>query len=335
MQTMIDDPLRCLRAVRFATRFDFEMVDELKSTLSSAEVADALANKVSKERVFTELNGMLLGPRPCDAIKHLHSFALLSIVFACPPLPELRSEWADESIRIVKAIHATPKNLSGALLRIGAEDLACKASGFECMSQAWRRLVVLTAVLVPLRELSVQSGKKALPLPEHVVRVSLKGTIKDAQETALLLETSSELKTIIESVGKPDQEELELKVKAGYCIRKAGELWRLSLLLARCEAIVSAGTEEGQGADSIDRKHTDLEAQIVDKWALDECWKLRPLLTGNEVSEILGLDKKNKEDGIKIGTAMKEMMGFMLRQPKPMQATRQDAVTWLKATFSS
>ena len=36
------DPLRVLRAVRFASRFKFEMTDELKAAASSPEVSCAL-----------------------------------------------------------------------------------------------------------------------------------------------------------------------------------------------------------------------------------------------------------------------------------------------------
>ncbi len=36
----------------------------LEATLATAEVREALCSKVSKERVLSELNGMLLGPGP-------------------------------------------------------------------------------------------------------------------------------------------------------------------------------------------------------------------------------------------------------------------------------
>ncbi|KAJ1475110.1 hypothetical protein T484DRAFT_1829641, partial [Baffinella frigidus] len=61
-----------LRAIRFATRLGFALDTDLEATLGSAQVSDALSNKVSKERVYNELNGMLNGKDPARALQLLH-----------------------------------------------------------------------------------------------------------------------------------------------------------------------------------------------------------------------------------------------------------------------
>ena len=57
--TLLDDPLRLLRAVRFATRLGFTISEDLLDAGSCNEVQSALATKVSRERLGAEVNQML------------------------------------------------------------------------------------------------------------------------------------------------------------------------------------------------------------------------------------------------------------------------------------
>lgn len=77
--TYSDDPLRMLRAVRFATKLStdersFQIVPE--SMESMRRMADRLSI-LSKERIADELNKMMLTPRPSMAIRLLEEAGLL------------------------------------------------------------------------------------------------------------------------------------------------------------------------------------------------------------------------------------------------------------------
>ena len=67
--TLTDDPLRALRAIRFACRFKFIFSDDLLNACKDTDVHYALLNKVSIERVYAELDMML---RRNDAGRSLH-----------------------------------------------------------------------------------------------------------------------------------------------------------------------------------------------------------------------------------------------------------------------
>lgn len=58
--TLTDDPLRSLRAIRFACRFNFQIDNELLEASLNPAVMECLRVKVSTSRVFAELKGMLL-----------------------------------------------------------------------------------------------------------------------------------------------------------------------------------------------------------------------------------------------------------------------------------
>ena len=188
-QTMIDDPLRALRTVRFACRLGFTLEEQLEKTLAADEVREALGAKVSKERVLSELNGMLLGPNPARALEMLHAAELLGTVFATPPggvsgvdgcsPPALAPTWTREAITLVRLVAACSPELLCRLLR-------CETSGEQevegALPREWRRMLYLSCMLAPLKPFHIEGKKKPESLVEHVVRVSLKGTVKDSTD---------------------------------------------------------------------------------------------------------------------------------------------------------
>ncbi|KAK9235821.1 hypothetical protein V1525DRAFT_347478 [Lipomyces kononenkoae] len=59
--TFQDDPLRVLRLIRFASRFQFHIEDEAIAAMQHDTIREALQQKISKERIGTELDKMLNG----------------------------------------------------------------------------------------------------------------------------------------------------------------------------------------------------------------------------------------------------------------------------------
>lgn len=59
--TFMDDPLRVLRLIRFASRLNFEIDPESEKSMSDPAVMEALKLKISRERVGVEVEKMLKG----------------------------------------------------------------------------------------------------------------------------------------------------------------------------------------------------------------------------------------------------------------------------------
>ena len=88
--TFSDDPLRMMRAVRFASQLNF--------TIEAITFEGIIANKerlkiVSKERIIDEFNKIMLSPRPSVGLKLLEQSGLLEVFF-----PELTALKGVESV---------------------------------------------------------------------------------------------------------------------------------------------------------------------------------------------------------------------------------------------
>ena len=83
-KTFVDDPLRVLRAIRFAARFGFRLDDEITTAWSHSDVQAGLMNKVSRERVGVEISKMMREPSAAKAIKMLLESGLVHLVMSPP-----------------------------------------------------------------------------------------------------------------------------------------------------------------------------------------------------------------------------------------------------------
>jgi poly(A) polymerase len=76
--TFSDDPLRMMRAVRFATQLDFDIEpDTFQGLIDTAERIDI----ISKERVIDELNKIILAAVPSYGFKLLYQAGILKRIF--------------------------------------------------------------------------------------------------------------------------------------------------------------------------------------------------------------------------------------------------------------
>lgn len=83
-QTFSDDPLRMLRAIRFATQLNFRI--ETNTFLGIAETAERIAI-ITQERITDEFNKIMMAAKPSIGLDLLYKSGLLKLVF--PQLVDL------------------------------------------------------------------------------------------------------------------------------------------------------------------------------------------------------------------------------------------------------
>ena len=81
--TFSDDPLRMLRAIRFACQLDFEIHDNLVKTMTKQKNRISI---VTNERIVDEINKIILSKTPSRGFKILEQTGILEII-----IPELTS----------------------------------------------------------------------------------------------------------------------------------------------------------------------------------------------------------------------------------------------------
>lgn len=83
--TFSDDPLRMMRAIRFATQLDFDILPETFSAITRNRERISI---ITKERINDELSKILRSPRPSKGFVLLDRCGLLELIF--PQLCELK-----------------------------------------------------------------------------------------------------------------------------------------------------------------------------------------------------------------------------------------------------
>ena len=83
--TFSDDPLRMMRAIRFATQLGFDIYEE---TFDAVSRNKARINIISPERVIDEINLIMMSPKPSIGFELMELTGLLDIIF--PKLTELK-----------------------------------------------------------------------------------------------------------------------------------------------------------------------------------------------------------------------------------------------------
>jgi poly(A) polymerase len=120
MQTFSDDPLRMLRAIRFAAQLGFELAPELLPAMR--KLKDRLASPVvSVERIADELRKMLVSDRPSQALELLDQADLLEAILpevaACKGVQQSGYHTHDVFGHTVLTVAGTPRDV---IVRFGA-----------------------------------------------------------------------------------------------------------------------------------------------------------------------------------------------------------------------
>ncbi|CAH2354120.1 CCA tRNA nucleotidyltransferase, mitochondrial [[Candida] railenensis] len=81
LQTFLDDPLRVLRLIRFASRFDFTIEKDTLNAMINDDIHSTLIHKISRERVGVEVEKILTSKNPMYGLRLINFVGLTESIF--------------------------------------------------------------------------------------------------------------------------------------------------------------------------------------------------------------------------------------------------------------
>jgi poly(A) polymerase len=303
-----DDPLRILRAARFAARLGFTVADDVQSAMRG--MAPRLSI-VSAERITDELSKLMLTETPEFGLDLLVRTGVAEVVL--PELPALRME-VDEHHR-----HKDVYTHSLIVLR-QAIDLEARY-GLE-PDLVLRLAAILHDIGKPRTRSLLPGGKVAF---HHHEVVGAKMARKRLTELRFPREVIADVSRLVELHlrfhGYGDGEWTDSAVRR--YVRDAGHL------LTRLHALTRADctTRNARKAANLAATYDALEARIEVLREQEELDSIRPELDGNEIMRILGL-----KPGPLVGEAYKFLLELRLSEGMVgTERATQELLRWATA----
>lgn len=306
-QSFSDDPLRMMRAARFASQLNFDVDPDVLHAMS--DMAQRLSI-ISAERIRDEFTKLLMSPNPRKGISILVETGLAEI--AIPEIPKLKLEIDEHhnhkdvyehSITVLEQAIAQEARLGGPNLVIRLASLL-----HDIGKPKTRNLIAGGGVSFHHHEV----------VGARLAKARLKALRFD-NETIEAVETLVALHLRFHGYG--DGEWTDSAVRR--YVRDAGELLTHLHVLTRADCT----TRNVKKAERLARIYDNLEERIARLMEEEELSKIRPDLDGAQVMSLLGI--KPSAD---VGKALDFLMELRMEHgPLGQERATEELLQWWKA----
>ncbi|MFJ6085547.1 CCA tRNA nucleotidyltransferase [Streptomyces sp. NPDC092369] len=280
-----DDPLRMMRAARFAAQLDFEVAPEVVAAMK--DMAGRI-EIVSAERVRDELNKLILSAHPRKGLTLLVDSGIADHVL--PELPALRLE-RDE--------HHRHKDVYDHTLIVLEQAIALEDNGPDL---TLRLAALLHDIGKPRTRRFEDDGRVSFHHHEVVgAKMTKKRMTALKYSNELVKDVSRLVELHLRFHGYGTGEWTDSAVRR--YVRDAGPLLDRLHKLTRSDCT----TRNKRRAAALSRAYDGLEERIAQLQEQEELDSIRPDLDGNQIMEILGVGP-----GPAVGRAYKQMLELRL-----------------------
>lgn len=268
LQTFKDDPLRVLRLIRFAARFNFQLAPEaVQAIVSSEDIKNALETKISRERVGIELEKMFWGPSPAYGLRLIAQLGLENEIFGLPErfqpsppveTPQFELSQAVDTWELVKSHEKLHKLMSEGF------------SGAEIKKTVWALCALYPWGLAG----AIGDKNKPSLAVFQIVREGIKWSTHDADGITQFIKNAVGIE---QAAATGDAATAMSRADYGMLVRKCGKDWASNILFAALKSI-----REGSEVEGTLVKYGNLVDAIVGH-GVDNAWSVKPLVNGKEI----------------------------------------------------
>lgn len=294
-QTFLDDPLRVLRLIRFASRFDFTIVPDVLKEMADPEINIAFDNKISKERIGNEMEKILKGPNPNIALHLIQKCNLENVVFFWhhdKTLIEINKNENNETYSLIEKIY-NDGILNKHLFNFWNQRLAFLdknpvLQGLVNEDQVFKQNYILGIALLPMSQKRVivfhKKMNNTMSLVESIIREGLKLNKLDGIIVGKCVDSISRYQDLIQ-IFNENPNTLK-RSDLGLFIRSFETNYQLAHYISMMNQYLN--TTDPATQQQIISQYDSFMKYIKDQNLLDS-YKIKPMIDGKKLLKLLNL----------------------------------------------
>lgn len=331
-EIFMDDPLRVLRAVRFANRYGFEVKDELIEAAKDPDVQEAFRRKITNERVQLEMEKIMKERKsPRYALELIRDWGYRNEVI---PLQKGFSEYEmDQQSKhhVFNVWDHTMETLDH--LNDILEDKDIDASGRYLLN--WAALLHDIGKLDPEIKKTEQLADKieatyhgheaaSAKAADYLLRNHMKGTASDDIKRIMsLIERAGDAGTLQRLVESGELSDKAIGKFLRKFVKNFEDDWNMSLYLSMADSFAHKTKEEQSPErmkywEALQQRITDMPSGTA---------TMKPIIDGRELMQMFG-----RKGGPWMANINKAMIDWQLGNPT---ATKEQAMEWAKQYYVS
>ena len=306
-----EDPLRILRIIRFATRFNFIMSDNI---LNNLYINDEFKNIISKQRIEKEFSKMMENKNYYASVYILYKYKYLEYILNIEDINKKYNLNIDNKKIIISAINLI-------LIKSYLDKLYKKEDKYNY------KILNYSCLLLPYKSYQILEGKNKFSILSKLIAKE-KFVLPKSDINDIILKIEGETEVI--NLMKKNKNEIFNRYNISQILIKYKYKNIFDLIqLAICEEYLNDFINKDDIIENVDEdiikkiyeKYNEL-IEFIKKEKMENIENIKPLLDGKEIMKIL-----NIKDGKKIKNLLNLILSEMINNPN---ISKEDCINLIK-----